>query len=111
VVAEHDLHELRKVGSEVEIDAGQVVIERGHPGAGLYVVLDGTVVVETSDGPRELGAGACIGERALVSSEGVRTARVKAATPVRLLAVERVEFERLCAADPTLADRLVAEGR
>ena len=28
--------------------AGKVLIERGQPGAGLYVVLEGTVIVEAT---------------------------------------------------------------
>ena len=66
----------------------------------------GTVLVEAPEGTRELGAGSVIGERALLSADGTRTARVRATTDVRLLAVDRVEFERLCDDDAGLAERL-----
>ena len=81
----------------------------GQPGAGLYVVLEGTVVVEAPEGALELGPDALIGERALLSADGLRTARVRALSDVRLLAVDRADFDRLCADDPALAGRLAAE--
>ena len=40
----------------------------------------------------------------------VRTARVRAMNEVRVLAVERVSFERLCAENEGLADRIGALG-
>ena len=83
-----------------------MLIERGQHGTGLFVVLDGTVVVEAPEGTRELGPGECIGERALLSDDGKRTARVRAAGEVRVLAVTRVEFEKLCASDPGFEGRL-----
>ena len=100
-----DLRLLETVGAEAEVAAGNVLIEHGQHGAGLYVILEGTVVVEAPEGTREIGAGAFIGERALLSADGRRTARVRATTDVRLLAVDRSEFERLCADDPSFAGR------
>jgi CRP-like cAMP-binding protein len=47
-----------------------------------------------------------IGERALLSADGMRTARVRALTHGVVLAVERAEVERLCAEDPAFAERL-----
>jgi len=88
------------------IPAGQMLIERGQPGMGLYVIVEGKVIVEAPDGTYEFGAGDLIGERALLASHGRRAARVRAETDVRVLAVDRIEFERLCADDPGLADRL-----
>jgi CRP-like cAMP-binding protein len=101
-----DLQRLETVGSEATVAAGRVVIEHGQHGAGLYVILEGNVLVEAPEGTRELGAGAVIGERALLSADGTRTARVRATTDVRLLAVDRVEFERLCADDSGFAGRV-----
>jgi CRP-like cAMP-binding protein len=101
-----DLQLLEQVGAESEVSAGRVLIEPGQHGAGLYVILEGSVVVEAPEGTRELGAGAVIGERALLSADGTRTARVRATTDVRVLAVDRIEVERLCADDTGFADRL-----
>jgi CRP-like cAMP-binding protein len=106
-----DLQLLETVGDETTVSAGQVLIERGQHGSGLYVVLDGTVIVEADEGPRELGPGCVVGERALLSDDGTRTARVRAKTDVRAIAVDRVAFERLCNEDSGLAERVRAAGR
>jgi CRP-like cAMP-binding protein len=101
-----DLRLLESVGTESEIAAGRVLIETGQYGTGLYVILEGTVRVEAPEGIRELGPGTCVGERALLSIDGKRTARVRATTPCRVLAVDRVEFDRLCADDAGFAGRV-----
>jgi CRP-like cAMP-binding protein len=101
-----DLRRLEAVGSEVRFLAGKVLIERGQPGTGLFVVVDGTLVVEARERTREFGPGAVVGERALLSEDGTRTARVRAQTNVVLLAVDRSEIDRLCAEDPAFAERL-----
>jgi CRP-like cAMP-binding protein len=90
-------------GSEVEVPAGQVVVEPGQPGLGLFVIRAGTVEVDAHEGTRELGPGAIFGGRSLRDPHGARTARVLAKTDVVLVAVDRLTVERLCAADPTMA--------
>jgi CRP-like cAMP-binding protein len=103
-----DLRTLEAVGSRVEFGAGQMLIERGKPGPGLYVVVEGHVVVEAPEGTHELGPGSVVGERALLSAAGMRTARVRALTHGAVIAVERAEIDRLCAEDPGFAERLAA---
>ena len=105
-----DLHLLETAGAEAEVATGHVLIERGQHGAGLYVILEGTVIVEAPEGTRELGPGAVIGERALLSADGTRTARVRTTSDVRVLAVDRIEVERLCADDAGFARRLTDAG-
>src|SRR5438067_384661 len=65
-----------------------------------------TVLIEAPEGEREVGPGNVIGERALLSADGTRTARARAMTPLRVLAVDRAGFDRLCAADPSFLERL-----
>ena len=103
---EDDLHKLEAAGSELTFGAGQVLIERGKPGTGVYVVIEGQIVVEAPEGTRELGPRAVVGERALLSADGKRTARVRALTHGVVLAVDRAEVDRLCAEDPAFAERL-----
>jgi CRP-like cAMP-binding protein len=105
-VDEIDLGRLKECGSVLAFSAGQVLIERGKPGTGLYVVVDGQLLVEAPEGSRELGPGAVVGERALLSADGLRTARVRAITDGVVVAVERAEIDRLCADDPAFAARL-----
>src|SRR5689334_20280353 len=101
-----DLHLLRTVGSESDVPAGLLLIERGQPASGLFVILKGSVVVEAPEGTRLLGPGAIIGERALASESGTRTARVRTMSDVRVLAVDRDELDRLTAEHANLIDRI-----
>jgi CRP-like cAMP-binding protein len=105
-VDEDDLRKLEAAGSELVFGAGQMLIEHGKPGTGLYLVLEGRIVVEAPEGTRELGPGAVVGERALLSADGTRTARVRALTHGKVVAVERADVDRLCAEDPGFAERL-----
>jgi CRP-like cAMP-binding protein len=105
-VDDDDLRRLEALGSKVPFAAGKVLIERGKPGTGLFVLLDGKVVVEAPEGTRAFGPGAVIGERALLSADGTRTARVLALTDGVVLAVERAEVDQLCAEDAAFAERL-----
>ena len=57
---------------------GSVLIERGLPGAGLFVILDGTVAVELQHRTVELGPGEFVGELSLLSEHTTRSARVRA---------------------------------
>jgi len=107
-VGDTDLELLRLSGVESTFEAGQTLIERGQPGTGVFVVLEGDVVVEAPEGTRELGPGTVIGERALLTADGTRTARVRAVTDVRVVAVKREVFDELCAGDPGFAGRIAA---
>jgi CRP-like cAMP-binding protein len=103
-----DLRLLRAAGSECAVPAGALLIERGQPGAGLFVILEGSVVVEAPEGVRELGAGAVVGERALAFDYGKRTARVRTTSDVRVLAVSRAEVDRLLAEHSSLSALITA---
>jgi CRP-like cAMP-binding protein len=105
-VNDDDLRLLESVGSPAELAAGHVLIEPGQQGSGLYVILEGAVIVEAPEGTRELGPGSIVGERALLSADGRRTARVRTKSDVRVVAVDRVDIERLCSDDAAFARRL-----
>jgi glutaminase len=92
--------------SEVEFPANQVLIEPRTPGAGLFVICDGTVVVDARAMQRELGPGEIVGEISLVEEDGLRRARVFAKTPVRCLALDRADFEQMLQAEPELAEAM-----
>jgi len=100
------LARLAAATSEVDAPAGQALIERGKPGAGIFVLEQGQAIVEAPEGRREIGPGDVFGERSLLGDEIERTARVRAQTDVRCLAIARPEIERLLAEDPGLADKL-----
>ena len=92
--------------SEVEFPANHVLIESRIPGAGLFVICDGTVIVEVRGFERELGPGDVVGEISLVEDDGLRRARVVSKTPLRCLALDRTGFERLAEAEPQVADAI-----
>jgi CRP-like cAMP-binding protein len=104
---DEQLERLAACTSEFTAPAGQALIERGRPGSGLFVLEDGRAIVEAPEGRRELGPGDIFGERALVS-DSERTARVRAQTDVRCLAIARIELERVISEQPRLAERLRA---
>jgi CRP-like cAMP-binding protein len=103
---EAQLDRLAAATSEFEAPAGQALIERGRPGSGIFVLEEGQAIVEAPEGKRELGPGDIFGERSLLGEDGERTARVRARTDVRCLAIARPEIERLLAEDPRVAERL-----
>lgn len=93
---------------QVSYRAGHVLIEPRAAGAGLYVIEEGTVVVEPRNSePLELGAGEVVGELALLMREGVRTARVQAKTDVRCLTLDRRSLHEALAEEPQLAIALL----
>jgi CRP-like cAMP-binding protein len=103
---DEQLDRLASCTSELEAPAGQALIERGRAGSGLFVLEEGQAIVEAPEGTRQLGPGDVFGERSLLGEDGERTARVRARTDVRCLAIARTELERLMAERPAVAERL-----
>jgi hypothetical protein len=78
--------------STVEAGPGEVVIRQGDPGTAFYVIAAGTAEVVVDGRPVSgLGRGDGFGEIALLRNVP-RTATVVAASPLRLLAIERDGF-------------------
>jgi CRP/FNR family transcriptional regulator, cyclic AMP receptor protein len=100
------LERLAAATSEFDAPAGQALIERGRAGSGIFVLEQGQAVVEAPEGKRLIRPGDVFGERALLGDDIERTARVRAETDVRCLAISRPEIERLLAEDPRVAERL-----
>jgi CRP-like cAMP-binding protein len=71
-------------------------------GSGLYILEEGTVEVERSGRKVKLGPGEFIGELALLTST-TRTARVRATTAVRCLAISRADFRNMLESEPKVA--------
>jgi CRP-like cAMP-binding protein len=70
------------------------------------VLEEGHAIVDAPEGSRELGPGDVFGERSLLGEDVERTARVRARTDVRCLAIARPEIERLVATHPEIGERL-----
>ena len=79
-------------------------MQEDDAGSGMYVVEEGTVVVEARGGFRaELGPGEFLGELTLLVPDAHRVARVRALTDVRCLAIGRQEFAQLLEQEPRIA--------
>jgi CRP-like cAMP-binding protein len=98
------LWHVSQLATEVELPAGHVLVQPGEEGAGLFVVLDGTANVELPGGTAIVcNQGEFIGELSLLVDGLVHTGRVRAATPVRCLAIGRDDFVRLLDTYPQMA--------
>ncbi|MFP2963092.1 cyclic nucleotide-binding domain-containing protein, partial [Myxococcus sp. 1LA] len=92
-----DMKDLYQVAQPVQFAQGSTVLEKGAPGSGLLVLLEGTVDVLGGAAPgarllNTLGPGAFIGEVSLIL-DGETSAQVRASTAVRALRVTRVDFQ------------------
>jgi len=102
-VDEGGLGRIAACSNEFEARAGHVLIEVGRPGAGLFLVEEGTLTVELPGGQQtERGPGEFVGELALLT-DAAHTARVRAATDVRCLAISRRDFATLLEEHPRVA--------
>ncbi len=97
------LERVANVISEAEAPAGHVLVQPGQPGTGMFVLLEGAVKVELPDLQIELGPGEFFGELAILADGIARTARVRATTDVRCLAISRRDFAALLDQCPQIA--------
>jgi CRP-like cAMP-binding protein len=94
--------ELASIASHAKVgvyNAGEVVVEEGSAGHTFYSVLHG--VLEVTRGERgavlaRLGPGDCFGETAMLN-DGVRTATVRATSPVETIELPSQAFEQVVA--------------
>ena len=96
-------------GGVTDVRAGQVLIQAGDPGVCMFVVLDGSVVVERGDLHIEIGRDGFFGELALLVPDSPRIARVRARTDARILAVPRQTLDFLLETEPPFALALLRE--
>jgi signal transduction histidine kinase len=104
---EEDLERLCRGARRVSVEPGQVVMEQGTPGDGLYIVVDGEleVIRAAEDGVVPLatrGPGEFVGEMSLLE-RAPRTATVRALTAAELVVIEPAEFQELIATSPHAA--------
>ncbi|MCA1838883.1 MAG: Crp/Fnr family transcriptional regulator [Actinomycetota bacterium] len=105
-LSQRSLQRILKVANEFEAPAGQIMVQPGMPGSGMFVIEEGTVVARTSRREIEIGPGECFGELALLTDR-VRTARVQAKTAVTCLAISRSDFIKLLETEPKIAVHLL----
>ena len=102
-VSDESLARVAAVSTEFEAPAGRVLAEIGQPGNGMFIVEDGEVAVELPGGGEAvLGHGEFFGEMALLTDEP-HSARVRAKTDVRCIALARRDFATLLDDEPGVA--------
>ncbi len=102
-----ELQRLATLADELDLGEGATLIREGERGREFLVIVDGTVsVTKRGKKLRDLGAGAFIGEIALIS-DVPRTATVTATSPVRLLVVTDRAFRGLIEEVPSIATKVL----
>jgi len=97
--------ELIESGYVVSYDEGQFLLEQGQVGSTMFLIMQGSVSIETDRGAgnsihlAELGRGACIGEVSVLTGSP-RTATVKALSSVKVVAFEKHRVQRVIDAHP-----------
>ena len=96
-------------GGVTDVPAGQVLAQAGDVGEGMFVVLDGAVVVERGALHLDIGRGDFFGDLALLVPDSLRIARVRAKSDAQVLAVPRDTFDRLLETEPSFARAMLRE--
>ncbi len=105
-----DSDELDAVGqtaTELDYEAGHVLMHEGARAHEMFVLMEGTVEV-TKDGEHvaDIGAGGFVGEMALLSHSS-RNSTVTATTDVVVLHIDGREFGTLLTRVPTIAAKML----
>jgi hypothetical protein len=108
-----DLDELASVVHERIFHNGEDLCRQGEAGDAVFVVVKGRVKVFTGDGTSErvlsqLGAGACIGEMAVLD-DAPRSATVRAIERTRAVVIPGGGFKDLMSTRPEMAQAIIGE--
>lgn len=106
-LTDRQLEQLEAFVDDVEVEAGQVLIDQEGFGQELLIVVEGTAEV-TRDGRHiaDLGPGETIGEIALLDGKP-RTATVTAKEPMTLVTVSKRAFDTVLDRVPGLPHALL----
>ncbi len=103
----NELKTIQKKAEPMTVSAGTVVCEEGEVGQSFYFILSGkATVLRNGRKAAELGAGTYFGELALLDRLP-RSATVKAATDMELLAIEQRDFNKILKDSPSLVRKLL----
>jgi porphyrinogen peroxidase len=101
------IERLGELAIERDLADGAVLIRQGDPGDEFFLIVSGTVIVERNGrAVARRGTGDYLGEISLLDGRP-RTATVVAEGPVRVLVLDRRDFDRLLDEQPAIARRLV----
>ena len=103
-VSDGALERVLDVAVERVVPAGEVLMRASEPGANVFVILEGMVVVDDpGNDPIEVGPGEFVGELALLVPDAVRSAWVRAKTDLRCLVISGDDFRSLLEYEPRIA--------
>ena len=106
---EESLKRIANLATEFQAETGRVLIERGQPGTGLFLIEDGSVRVDLPSGKSvDLGSGQFFGELA-VFADTPRTARVSVTEDLVGLAISRRDLLGLLREEPSIAVTLLQQ--
>ena len=106
-LAKRDLNEVAKATTQVDVQAGQTLVQQGALGHEFFVVLDGEAEVRRNDRRvATLGVGRYFGELSLLDG-GERSASVVALTDMKVLVLDRSDFQALVPSIPGLGHKLL----
>ncbi len=106
--SKRDLARIAALTTEVQVNAGTVLMRQGEPGRECFVIEDGKArATVRGKKSRIMGPGDCFGEMALLYS-APRSATVKAETDLDLLVLGSREFSTLLQDVPGVALKVLA---
>lgn len=105
--SDKELRSVARLMTEVNADAGDVLVREGTTGREFFVIADGSAKVSVDGRKRAtLGAGDFFGEMSLID-QGPRTATVTAETPMALYVLDVREFAGLLDASPSVTRKIM----
>ena len=105
-MSDDDLRALATLAGETSVPEGQELVREGDFSYQFFAIEEGTAAVER-DGAHvnDLGPGDFFGEIGVLEKE-LRTATVRATSPMRLIILSRWDLKRLERRDPTAFDTI-----
>lgn len=98
---------IARSADEIDVKAGNVLVDQGQTGREAFLILDGTVTVKRNGRKvATLGPGALVGELSLLD-HGPRTATATADTDLSVLVVDRRHFLDIVESSHTLTSKLL----
>lgn len=103
-----DLDRVAQLADDVEVQAGELLIDQGRVGQECFVIESGQAEVFVGEEHLvTVGPGSMVGEMALIDRRP-RTATVVATTPMALLAFDTKAFQKLLSEMPKAEERVHA---
>ena len=105
--SKRDLQHILKVGDQIIMTAGTMIVDQGQMGREAFIILDGEVSVRR--GGRKintLGTGDVVGELSLLD-HGPRTASVICETDCTLFVLDQRHFRQVIEDQPAIAFKLL----